>query len=362
MNLIFQKPFHRSGSLPPLVSRINYVKSSTRSDFEHTDTDTEESYYYYTDRFGNHHHHHHDVMTTGGPGGLLNLFDGSSCLGAGGYSSALSSGNAGESKMTYYRGSIEKRASRPTTAFKPVELILDASSVMSSAADQQLSGKQHYQRYYYQQRRDKSLPSRSANNNNYNSSSYYTTSRSSRSSRRAAAQAVPIRHRNLVTSSFIYDNNNKTSAVQSSSLANYDYRRQFNDFDYFNDNNNYFSGYATDSGRYDMDYNISDFVSDQQFRQSSSVTAAAPTTTSSGRYAAYKSMVTEETSKKVVGGGGQREEAKYPTMEMTIDLKAPPTMDTPLSSLTVVEGQSARFECVLSGKNRFIYLLIQKIK
>lgn len=328
MNLIFQKPFHRSGSLPPLVSRINYVKSSARSDFEHTDTETEESYYYYTDRFG-HHHHHQDVMTGGaGYGGFLNLYDGS--LGTG----------LGESKMTYYRGSIEKRASRPTTAFKPVELILDASSVMSSSTDQQNnSGKQHYQKYYYQ-RRDKSLPSRSSANAAANS--YYSISRSSRSSRRA--NAVPIRHRNLVTSSFIYDHNKSSGATASPSFANYDYHQQFNDYDFFNNNNTNYFGYTTDSGRYDTNYSISDFVSDQRQRHSDQA---------GGRYAAYKSLVTEETSKKVIGG----QEAKYPTMEMTIDLKAPPTIDTPLSSLNVIEGQLARFECVVSGENHEIFNL-----
>lgn len=317
MNLIFQKPFYRSGSLPPLVSRI--IKSSTtRSDFE---TDTEESYYYYADRFG--HHHHHDCGAAGLGGGFVNVFADA----AGGAGSGL-----GESKMTYYKGCIEKRSSRPTTAFKPVELILDASSVLS---DNQFSGKQHYHRSYYH-RRDKSLPSR---NVPVGSSSIVSHTTSSRSSRRSA---VPIKHRNLVTSSFIYDHNanNNSSAL---SKSNFDYMRrhqQFTtDYDFMND----FYGYTTDSGgigRCDLDFTVSDFVSDQYQQQQQR--------RDTGRYAAYKSLVTTEETRKKVSGG---QEAKYPTMEMTIDLKAPPTVDVPLSNLTVIEGQSARFECVMTGKN-----------
>lgn len=306
VNLIFQKPFTRSGSLPPFASRINVMKSSTRSDFEQAETDVEESYYYCADRFG----HHHDHF---GGGGCMSLFD-----------SGFGAGGGAESKMTYYKGCIEKRSTAGRPSFKPVELILDASSVLSSD-QQQYSGKQHHQRYYYH-RRDKSAPSRASKT---------ISSTMTRTSRRSAA-AVPIKHRNLVTSSFIYDHSSNSQAS-----SNYDYQRRFiNDYDFFN--TDFFSqtgGYTTDSGRYDsQDYTISDFVSDQQYQQQQQQQRR-------GGYTAYKSLLTTEESRKKVSGG----EAKYPTMEMTIDLKTPPVIDVPLSNLNVFEGQSARFESVISG-------------
>lgn len=169
VNLIFQKPhssYSRSGSLPPLISRINFKSSATRSDFDHTDTEDDSSYYYYSDRYYDNRENY-------------------SC-----YSKA-------ESKMTYYK-EVERRNQRP--AFKPVELILDASSLSDS-------GKRY---------RDTSLP----------------TMMSKRI-------RMPIKHQNLITSSFIYDNN-------------YDY--------------------------YDYDSTISDFISDR----------AADERESRYRYAAYK--------------------------------------------------------------------------
>jgi hypothetical protein len=295
VNLIFQKPFYRSGSLPPLVSRINYVKSSARSDFEHTDSDIEE-YYYYADRSSRsrHHQHHNNYYDQG----FLNT------MGFGGV------GLGGESKMTYYKGSVEKRASRPT--FKPVELILDASSVISSSSDHQYySGKRY---------RDKSLPSMQT-----------MMSRTIRRSR-----GVPIKHKNLVTSSFIYDNNSTNTA----SYDQYDY-----DYDYG----------CSDS--YDLDYSISDFVSDQQQHHH----RRAADRDVGGRYAAYKSLVTTEESRQKVTNNNNKE-TKYPTMEMTIDLKAPPTIDSPLSNITVYEGQSARMECILSGNDMVLFLRFKRVR
>lgn len=36
-------------------------------------------------------------------------------------------------------------------------------------------------------------------------------------------------------------------------------------------------------------------------------------------------------------------------MEMTIDLKTPPSIDLPLKNITVAEGQTARLECIVGG-------------
>ena len=92
INLIFHKPFHRSGSLPPLYTRHIHYGYAADSDEE-----------YYMDRGMN-------------------------------------------SKMTYYK-EVDTRHSRPS--FKPVELILDASSFTSEH-----SGKKY--------RRDISLPAKRA--------------------------------------------------------------------------------------------------------------------------------------------------------------------------------------------------------
>lgn len=217
INLIVHKC--RSGSLPPLISRINF-RSSAKSDFEHTDTEDDTSYYYYADR---------------------SSFDKENYY----YSN-------NESKMHYYK-EIERQARKP--AFKPVELVLDASSLSDS-------GKRY---------RDHSLP----------------TSKRIR---------VP-KNQNLFTSSFVYDNN-----------SNYQY--------------------------YDYDYDFdssSDFISDRG-------------TENKFKYASYKSSFSTMDQKQVKG------ETKYPTMEMTIDLKAPPTVDVPLRNINVTEGHSAKLECVVNGK------------
>lgn len=120
INLIFQKPYHRSGSMPPVYTRQIHH-------YGYTDTDDE----YYIDR------------------GM-------------------------DSKMTYYR-EIDRRQSRPS--FKPVELILDASSFTSEQ-----SGKRY--------RRDVSLPAK----------------RISRSSKASCRKKI------INTSSFIYDDNDSTSS------------------------------------------------------------------------------------------------------------------------------------------------------
>lgn len=223
INLIIHKPNHRSGSLPPSCSRVNFKSSMARSDFEHTDTEDESCCYVYADRPS---------------------FDQS-------YQS--------DRKMTCYK-EIERRSSRPV--FKPVELILDASSLSDS-------GKRY---------RDMSLPS-------------------ARTSGKRIR--MPSKHRTslLTSSSFIYEN----------------------DLDY--------------------DSTSSDFISDRYY----------DTAAKDSRYAKYsssfsKSSVHDEREKlvKVV-------EQKLPAMEMTIDLKAPPSIDEPLQSITVYEGQTAKLECILNG-------------
>lgn len=231
VNLIFQKPANRSGSLPPAVSRHTYRSSAAaRSDFEQTDTE-EESYYYYTDRSA--------------------AYDKENYM-----QSYL--GDA-DSKVTYYK-TIEKRSSRPS--FRPVELILDASTFSDS-------GKRY---------RDKSCP---------------VTMRK--------RVRVPMSHKNLITSSFVYDS--------SSNQHDYDYE-------------------------YDQDYSVSDFISDREERESRY------------KYAGYKSYEERIEERQRI-----KPEPKYPTMEMTIDLKTPPTIDVPLTNITVTENHSARLECYITGKN-----------
>lgn len=222
VNLIFHKPHHRSGSLPPLCSRINFKSSAARSDFDHTETD-DESYYVYADRSDRENYMH--------------LY-----------------GMQGESRMTYYK-EIERRSSRPS--FKPVELILDASSISDS-------GKRY---------RDTSVP--------------LGTSKRIR---------MPLKQRNYINSSFIYENNN-------------------NDYDY--------------------DSTSSDFISDR-FSDTRDVRYT--------KYASFKGSFNEDRDHRVI-----KVEQKLPAMEMTIDLKAPPTIDVPLKNITVYEGQTAKLECVLSG-------------
>jgi len=213
VNLIFPRPFYgvgRSGSLPPVVSRVNY-KSSTRSDFEHTDTEDDASLYYQAEKSVE----NKENMTT--------------------YSA--------ESKLTYYKG-IERKA-RPQ--FKPVELVLDASSLSD------------------------------AGNKRYRDTSYPTTAQSKRI-------------RTPVTSSFIYDNSNN-----------------------------------------EYDSSASDFISSEQESKVRQVRT---------------SQVTANLEEKETKGLA----VKLPCMEMTIDLKAPPTIEVPLKNVHSAEGQFVKLECVVNGK------------
>ena len=40
---------------------------------------------------------------------------------------------------------------------------------------------------------------------------------------------------------------------------------------------------------------------------------------------------------------------KLPCMEMTIDLKAPPTIEVPLKNVHSAEGQFVKLECIVNG-------------
>jgi hypothetical protein len=221
INFIVQKPYHRSGSLPPLVSRLNFRSSAAaaavRSDFEFTDTEDDSSaYYYYADRFDN-------------------------------------KENYRQSKMTYYK----EIAGKQRQLFKPVELVLDASSI---------SEYHHGKRY-----RDTSLPS-------------------------IKRMRMPIKHQHLKASSFIYDNTND----------------------------------------FDNESTLSDFISDRTHEQRET------------KFSSYNqrqsSHYNDERERHI------KIEQKLPAMEMTIDLKAPPTIESHLKNVSVYEGQMARLECVVSGK------------
>jgi len=226
INLIVQKPYHRAGSLPPLISRLNFrssaaAASAVRSDFEFTDTDDDSSaYYYYADRFDN-------------------------------------KENYRQSKMTYYK----EIAGKQRQLFKPVELVLDASSI-----SEYHHGKRH---------RDTSLPS-------------------------IKRMRMPIRHQHLKASSFIYDNNND----------------------------------------FENESTLSDFISDRAHEQRES-----KFNSSFNRQSAHHYSDERERHIKI--------EQKLPAMEMTIDLKAPPTIESHLKNVSVYEGQMAKLECVLSGKMIF---------
>ena len=263
ISLIIQKPppcaHYRSGSLPPLISKINFnssiagFRSELCAEHDSTFTDDESSCHYC-------------------------YYDNPS-------SSAAAANN---SNCMYYKSC--SRTSRPTTAFKPVELILDASSLS------EYSGKQY--RY-----RDSSLPS-------------YTR-------RSGGGVRMPIKHKNLITSSFIYDNNNNNVNNNATSY--------FYDYDYENT-----GGSATNSQRL-YGFNSSDFLSGGEQQQQQQQQAG------NYKFSTVSSSI-EETRVR------SSAEAKYPTMEMTIDLKTPPTIEQPLKYISVYEGQSSRLECILTGK------------
>jgi len=155
--------------------------------------------------------------------------------------------------MTYYK----EIAGKQRQFFKPVELVLDASSI-----SEYHHGKRH---------RDTSLPS-------------------------IKRMRMPIKHQHLKASSFIYDNNN-------------------NDFE--------------------NESTLSDFISDRAHEQRES------------QFSSYNRQSThynDERERHI------KIEQKLPAMEMTIDLKAAPTIESNLKNVSVYEGQMAKLECVVSGK------------
>jgi hypothetical protein len=242
VNLIIHKPLNRSGSLPPLVSRINF-KSSGRSDFEHIDAEDEYFYSNYADRF---------------------FYDNNTFM-----SSA--------ERLNYIRELENRRASR--LSFKPVELVLEAST--SSIYD---SGKRF---------RDMSLPSLMGKR-----------------------IRIPLKHENLISSSFIYDNYNTN--------YNYDYE-------------------------YDYDTQYSDFISDQRYDKEIRY-RYAPYATKSHFSSVEEREITSNVRPKTTTNNGKTIDQKLPAMEMTIDLKAPPTMEVPLRNISVQEGHIAKLECIVNGK------------
>ena len=232
----------RSGSLPPLVSRVNFKPCTyaTHSEFDHTDTEDESSFYYYADRSS------YDKE---------NFYQ-------------------SKSKITSSNNTCCCSANRcccnKQSLFKPVELVIDTSSLDT--------GKRI---------RDTSLPTRI--------------------SKRVR---MPVKHQHLITSSFIYDKNNNYNC----------------DFDY----------------DYENDSSInSDFISDRVVDKRES----------RNKYASFKSSEVEE--KQIIGNVGRAhsgpEAIRYPTMEMTFDLKTPPTIEVPLRNITVKEGQTAKLECTVGG-------------
>lgn len=244
VNLIIHKPLNRSGSLPPLVSRINF-KTSGRSDFEQTDTEDEYFYSNYADRY----FHDHYSMSSA-------------------------------ERLNYIRELDKRRTNR--LSFKPVELVLEAST--TSIYD---SGKRY---------RDMSLPSLMGKR-----------------------IRIPLKHENLISSSFIYDNYN----------TNFNY-----DYDY----------------EYDTQY--SDFISDQRYDKEIKY-RYAPYTKKSHFSAFEEREITSNIRPTASSTSSKIIEQKLPAMEMTIDLKSPPTMDVPLRNISVQEGHVAKLECIVSGELDF---------
>jgi hypothetical protein len=251
VNMIIHKPIcHcRSGSLPPLISRLNFKPCSfattTHSEFDHTDTEDESSFYYYADRSFN---------------DKENFYQSKSKI--------TTSANHNCCCSAANRCCCNKQQS----LFKPVELVIGASSLDT--------GKRI---------RDTSLPTRISKR----------------------VHRMPAKHqKSLITSSFIYDKNN------------------FNNCDFEYD--------------YENDLSInSDFISDRVIDKRES----------RNKYASFRSSEVEE--KQIignVGGRGPEMAPRYPTMEMTFDLKTPPTIDVPLRNITVKEGHIAKLECTVGGE------------
>lgn len=277
INLIIHKPHNRSGSLPPLISRLNFNSSAA----------DEAAYYYYHQTDGKENNYMYGAN------------------------------HGGDNRSMFYKmSSHSSGASRPMTtttttttamssSFKPVELILDASSFSGEYS----TGKRY---------RDSSLPST------------YSHKRI----------RMPIRHKNLVTSSFIYDNNSSNDNNFNSS-DNYDYFYSSNSSKNNTLNNNTCHDYNDSSSSYGNYYgglNSSDFISGGQ---------------NNYKYSTMASSV-EESQTIRVDPNQQQQHQKYPTMEMLIDLKTPPSIAQPLKYVSVCEGQSAKLECIISGKNFLI--------
>jgi hypothetical protein len=295
VSVIIQKPLHhhhggcchhhRSGSLPPVASRLNF-KSSGRSDFEENtaEFDALEStcccacacVCTCADRSMWQHQHQHQQQHC-------------HCM-----ESSTSS--------HYLNREFENTARRSSKlSFKPVELVLDASSSNTT------SNVYDYGKRY----RDYSLPSLM--------------------SKRVK---VPLKHENLIASSFIYDNNNNNNTTNTNINT-------FNDYEF----------------EYDSQY--SDFISDQ--REAAALNKEVKY--SASRFAPYgtttKSVFSSVEEREITSGGGARhKDQKLPAMEMTIDLKSPPTIDVPLRNINVNEGQTARLECTVNGTNAFISIYL----
>jgi hypothetical protein len=102
----------------------------------------------------------------------------------------------------------------------------------------------------------------------------------------------------------------------------------------FRDQNYVNSSFIYDTYYTDFDSLASDFISDRQQQQQHQ-----------DKYVKYKSEYVEERESR----GRQREESKFPTMKMTIDLKTPPCVQVPLKNITVTENHIAKLECVITG-------------
>jgi hypothetical protein len=341
INLIIQKPCtSRSGSLPPLISKINFNSTSSSyaagaAENAATCTDDEattSSSYYYRDNKEN--------------------------------TNTITSQQRGSSYYTQGASSMT-RTSRPTSAFKPVELILDGADLMMSTL-----GKRY---------RDLSLPSGSNGANK--------------------RIRMPIKHTNMNESSFIYDNynnqnNNNNSHIRSRSSSRNRMAATMaaaaGDSHFYGEccgarggallpsaavccsacicNCSCTCGCGSSGGDHELRFNSSDFLSGSagleqyhqyQQRSSNEQAAAAAAATTTYKFATVASSA-EDSHRIRVDHQQQQQQTyrpvKFPTMEMTIDLKSPPVIERPLSHVTVTEGQNARLECVLNGMCARVHL------
>ena len=130
---------------------------------------------------------------------------------------------------------------------------------------------------------------------------------------------ILILSESVISSSFIYDNYN----------TNFNY-----DYDY----------------EYDTQY--SDFISDQRYDKEIKY-RYAPYTKKSHFSAFEEREITSNIRPTASSTSSKIIEQKLPAMEMTIDLKSPPTMDVPLRNISVQEGHVAKLECIVSGELDF---------